>query len=50
MSGIATSNTVPLGKLYTRDGSVTALPLDKASEAHAALETGTSHSKIVLLP
>ena len=84
LSGLAATDSVPLGRLYTRDGSirgfaisnatvadlaaaaktvntlledgslrarnVTVLPLSGAAAAHAALEAGTVHGKIVLVP
>lgn len=84
MSGLDASNSVPLGKLYTRDGSirgfaisnatvedlaraakavnelladgslraraVTKMPLSDAAAAHASLESGTVHGKLVLVP
>ncbi len=84
MSGMSGADSVPLGRLYTKDGSirgfaisnatvtdldtaaetvnallhdgslrarnVTVLPLSGAASAHAALEAGTVHGKIVLVP
>ncbi|MDO5752128.1 NADPH:quinone reductase [Arthrobacter sp.] len=84
LSGMAATDSVPLGRLYTKDGSirgfaisnatvadlaaaaeavnellrdgslrarnVTVLPLSGAADAHAALEAGTVHGKIVLVP
>ncbi|GAA4662602.1 NADPH:quinone reductase [Arthrobacter cryoconiti] len=84
LSGIAATNAVPLGKLYTRDGSIRGfaisnatvpeladaaaavnallvdgslrsrhinqLPLSQAATAHALLEAGTGHGKLVLIP
>lgn len=84
MSGMSGQDSVPLGRLYTKDGSirgfaisnatvadlaaaaeavnellrdgslharnVTVLPLSGAADAHTALEAGTVHGKIVLVP